>query len=152
LTTIIYASPGESHTLALLRICFGIRRKDADRVFRSRESCRLQNHSGTFKGDSRHFRIYEREGHLWAFLHIQHQRRTKTGKAYSLVVPNARICDPRRAAFQQAKPQSLRGIITFWIQAFDEIRIVSNVMKIVSEIGEIVDIGRDLFFIPVYFF
>src|SRR5258708_32394853 len=39
-------------------------------------------------------------------------------------------------------------IVAVWIQAVAEFRIVANIMKFMSEIGKIVDVGRHFFRLP----
>jgi hypothetical protein len=97
------------------------------------------------------FCIHKSYGDFQPFAHIEHQRRAETDDADSIFAPHTRINDTRRAIHQQLQPERLRDSVGIRVKAIREISGGAEIVKLVPEIGELIDIRRDFFLHPSNF-
>ena len=88
---------------------------------------------------------------LLTLLDVRHQYRPKTRDAGSTRAADAGIHNSRRASFQKLSSECLRSGIAGWRETIRVLRRSSKVVEFGTKIRSIIDVIRDLFFVPVCF-
>jgi len=95
--------------------------------------------------------ILKTDGDRRTLPNIVHERRSETHDASSAFMPDTRVHHTGGSSFNKLSSQTLRCSVAARVQTISKTCIAANVMKRAPKISEEIDVGKNLFLLPLDF-